>query len=242
MRPFAIGGDFNWRYALGEIFLIVVGVTIALAASSWYEGRKDRIDEQLFISRLHEDIQLAEELTSRVRDRRLGLLKSLIDASDVIYGRAGRKILNDIECNAIGDSSNFNINISDLPSLAELVSTGRMAIIQDGDLRIALVALQQIKGTLPLLIDQLESNTSDLTRSYPGLIQNEAYIESDTGEVRTRSRCDSDKIRANQTWVNHFAVNIDQYDVYIRDGLKPWLQQIDKIHQIVDESMGIQHD
>jgi hypothetical protein len=32
----------NWRYAVGELFLIVTGISIALAASSWYEGQQDR--------------------------------------------------------------------------------------------------------------------------------------------------------------------------------------------------------
>jgi hypothetical protein len=35
----------NWRYAIGEILLIVVDVSIALAASSWYEGRLERRNE-----------------------------------------------------------------------------------------------------------------------------------------------------------------------------------------------------
>ena len=57
MRPIAIGRDFNWRYALGEIILIVVGVTIALAASSWYEGRKDMRDERRVLQQLHQTLE-----------------------------------------------------------------------------------------------------------------------------------------------------------------------------------------
>ena len=51
----------NWRYAVGEVALIVVGVTIALAGTSWYEGRQDRRDEVLILQQLHrtltEDLQ-----------------------------------------------------------------------------------------------------------------------------------------------------------------------------------------
>ena len=32
----------NWRYAAGEVVLIVIGVSIALAASSWYENWQER--------------------------------------------------------------------------------------------------------------------------------------------------------------------------------------------------------
>jgi len=50
----------NWRYALGEIVLIVVGVSIALAASSWYEGRQERRDEILVLQQLRQT--LSEDL------------------------------------------------------------------------------------------------------------------------------------------------------------------------------------
>jgi len=229
-------------YALGEVLLIVVGVTIALAASSWYQARQDGIDEQLFISRLHDDIQLAEELTSRVRDRRLDTLQSLIAASGVIYSVGKRRPLTDKECSAIADSSNFNINISDLPSAAELASTGRMAIIQDSELRRALVGILQIKGTFPLLLYQLEANTTDLSLKFSGLIKRDTYIDSNSSEVRIRSQCDEDKMRADQAFVNHLAVNVDQYDVYLRDGLKPWFAQIEQVHNLVDQLLSIQHE
>ena len=42
----------NWRYALGELLLIVVGVTIALAATTWYEKRQERrVAKELLILR-----------------------------------------------------------------------------------------------------------------------------------------------------------------------------------------------
>ncbi len=42
MKVFGPGTRMNWKYAFGEVLLIVVGVSIALAASSWYENRQLR--------------------------------------------------------------------------------------------------------------------------------------------------------------------------------------------------------
>lgn len=50
----------NWRYAVGEVVLIVVGVTIALAGTSWYEGRQERRDEILVLQQLR--LTLTEDL------------------------------------------------------------------------------------------------------------------------------------------------------------------------------------
>ena len=67
----------NWRYAIGEVVLIVVGVTIALAGTSWYEGRQERRDEILVLQQLRrtlsEDLQginMTWEMT-RQRERKI---------------------------------------------------------------------------------------------------------------------------------------------------------------------------
>jgi hypothetical protein len=52
MRVSRIVSAPNWRYAVGEVVLIVVAVTIALAATSWYETRQLRNDEFAALAQL----------------------------------------------------------------------------------------------------------------------------------------------------------------------------------------------
>lgn len=61
-------------------------------------------------------------------------------------------------------------------------------------------------------------------------------------EVSSRYQCDVEKMRVDQKYKNYFAANADRYEAYIRDGLAPWRLQLDKVHQLVDVSLGIQHD
>jgi hypothetical protein len=72
----------NWRYAVGEVVLIVVGVTIALAATSWYEGRQDRRDELLILQQLRqtlsEDLQ-AINMTWEITQQRERNITALLD-------------------------------------------------------------------------------------------------------------------------------------------------------------------
>ena len=60
MRASRLVSAPNWRYAVGEVVLIVVAVTIALAATSWYEGRQERRDEILILQQLRQT--LSEDL------------------------------------------------------------------------------------------------------------------------------------------------------------------------------------
>lgn len=52
----------NWRYAIGEVFLIVIGISIALAANSWYEDRRERSEERIVLETLKRSllVDLAE--------------------------------------------------------------------------------------------------------------------------------------------------------------------------------------
>lgn len=48
----------DWKYALREIGLIVIGITIAFALNNWKEGRTRKVVEKQFISNLIEDLTL----------------------------------------------------------------------------------------------------------------------------------------------------------------------------------------
>ena len=50
-------GRRYFYYAVGEIFLVVIGILIALQINTWNQERKDRILEKEYLTRLKEDIK-----------------------------------------------------------------------------------------------------------------------------------------------------------------------------------------
>jgi len=59
-----------FKYALGEIILVVIGIVIALQINNWNEQRKDKIEEQGLLKQLQEDyqsnlLQLEEKMATR---------------------------------------------------------------------------------------------------------------------------------------------------------------------------------
>jgi hypothetical protein len=86
----------NWRYAVGEVVLIVVGVTIALAGTSWYEGRQERRDEVLILQQLRltlsedlQDINMTWEIT-RQRERNITALLSHLESDSPYIAELAR--------------------------------------------------------------------------------------------------------------------------------------------------------
>ncbi|MBW2938067.1 hypothetical protein KXJ69_08110 [Aureisphaera sp. CAU 1614] len=59
-----------FKYAIGEIVLVVIGILIALQINNWNEQRKDRTKEQIILKQLREDYQanlnqLEEKMATR---------------------------------------------------------------------------------------------------------------------------------------------------------------------------------
>jgi len=97
MRVSRLVSASNWRYAIGEVFLIVVGVTIALAATSWYEGRQERGNELLVLQQLHQtlsedlqDINVEWEMTLQ-RERNIAALLDHLESDSPYTAELGVK-------------------------------------------------------------------------------------------------------------------------------------------------------
>jgi len=87
----------NWSYAIGEVVLIVVAVTIALAATSWYEGRQERRDEVLILQQLRQtlsedlqEINMTWEMT-RQRERNITALLNHLESDSSYTAELGVK-------------------------------------------------------------------------------------------------------------------------------------------------------
>jgi hypothetical protein len=63
-----IVGARDWRYAFGELILIVIGVSMALAASSWYDGQQDRKRESDALREIRETLQTDRQTLTTRRD------------------------------------------------------------------------------------------------------------------------------------------------------------------------------
>ena len=47
-----------YKYAFGEIVLVVIGILIALSINNWNEARKNRIEQLILINNIIEDLRL----------------------------------------------------------------------------------------------------------------------------------------------------------------------------------------
>lgn len=74
-RFFKNGEPINWRYAIGEIALIFIGITLALSFSNWNQNRQERQTQIKLLRELHANLdETARQFESNIKTDRAALI------------------------------------------------------------------------------------------------------------------------------------------------------------------------
>ena len=229
----------NWSTVVLEVSIVVVGIFIALQVDNWNQARKDRIDESAFLARLHEEIEGSSAFLQTLGKRQQTTSQSIIGALDTVFARSNRDELSDDECTAIGRSA-FLLSVTvDLPSVQELTASGRITVVQDIEMRLALAKFQQLSESTKNLLDS--AHATHLFVKYPEIVQTEGYWSKQENEVRLRYRCDLLAMRNDKEFLSDLSLNADSFDGVYNKGIRRELDQLEKIHELVDLFLGINH-
>jgi len=231
----------NWFAVALEFVIVIAGVVIGFQVTAWNARQQDRADEARFLNRLHTDIELAESLSLRVRERRLERIGDIVGAIDILFGRTEAVELSSAQCTSLASSHYYDINTADLAAFTELAGAGRLGIIRDAELRRNLVQYQQVRTSLRELITSLANTGNPLPQLFPDLISLDARYDAASDEVRSTILCDLNGMRADRYFLNAASANADAYDAYIRDGLRPWSDQLTRLHGQIDDILDIDH-
>lgn len=117
-------------YALGEIFLVVIGILIALQVNNWNEERKEKIQEQRILVSLHNEFLDNHKVLSE----RIKLLNNSINAVYEVISFMGSKSeerayksIDSIIWRSMG-FGNFNPSNS---NIQELIQSGRLNLVKN---------------------------------------------------------------------------------------------------------------
>lgn len=129
---------FDWRYTIGELLIVAIGVLIALAIDQWNDNRLARLEERDAIagilSELREDLkffdlrlQFLEE-----KDESLRRARDVISEGSLISPAA---FLRDI---VIGANFGWNQGLTSRATYDDLINSGKLDVIQSAEIRLAI--------------------------------------------------------------------------------------------------------
>jgi len=126
------------KYAVGEIVLVVIGILIALSINNWNENAKNKRIEISYLIRISKDLEndllefeKTKEITQQRNDRVI-FLQHAIEDVDLVH-KSSDYFVNSI----VIAGYTYRPSISN-HSFDELKSSGRLALIQNEELRVSI--------------------------------------------------------------------------------------------------------
>lgn len=171
--------DQNWLAVGIEFVIVILGVVVGFQVTAWNAARQDRALEQAYLERLaSEFVAIQNELIDHhddlddAREQTLGLIDA-VDRQDVEAMQANAMALI-----LITRVSEVQIQSA---ALVELISSGRLGLIQDDALRTALAQIPLLEADAHGVFDQFKAQQVDLvTELRPYVrVETEGYNLSD---------------------------------------------------------------
>lgn len=125
----------DWSQIITEILIVVIGIFLGLQVQEWYEERELRAEEQIYLNKLHDEVVLMEELSTRRYGERAVIVTDLQETLDILIGPSQPTTLGQQHCLAILMSTNYQNNVGKLASISEVESNNRSMIIQNAEIR-----------------------------------------------------------------------------------------------------------
>jgi hypothetical protein len=127
----------KWRYGLGELVIVVVGVFIALAADGWRQERADRSTELEYINRLIDDLTADRAAIENIQvqtEARADYAQAIL----AIY-ESGQSLLAPTDLvRAVEFGNYFSYPSYSTTTIDDLMSTGNLRLIRSTEAKDAL--------------------------------------------------------------------------------------------------------
>ncbi len=121
-------------YALGEILLVVIGILIALQVNNWNEGRKEKLEEQVILKALQDEIsenqavlQAAVSRAKRVKKATQSILQHTGPDTPQLTKVESDSLIRFMPARITAEVSQSILN--------DLLTTGRIHLIQNDTLK-----------------------------------------------------------------------------------------------------------
>lgn len=127
----------NWFAVFLEFVIVILGVVVGFQVTAWNAQRADRVYETDLLNRLHAEIENIESSPNVYGSRAFAVRDMLHEARPALFGADPQAELSIPACQVLAISNLVSPAPDSLPSLDELVATGRMQTLQNSALRVA---------------------------------------------------------------------------------------------------------
>ena len=232
----------EWTAIGLDFFIVVLGVFIGLQVQAFAVERDRQKSERDYLTRLHGEVEQLLETRARYDRSRTQFSADLLGAVKVMNDADGTTPLSLDQCDAVAGSAHTTVPPAELPTVAELLSTGRLDHLSSATVRTAILTYVQDAVRARDLIVVITDSGRDLGKAHPHLITHHvgaSRIRSE--EVWLNPECRTEAMRADPAFRNELSENAYMYNVYTTRAVLPVSRQLAALHAVLDAEMGIAH-
>ena len=126
-----------FKYAIGEIILVVIGILIALSINNWNENKKNTIKETQFLKNFKTDLLTNKEELKRVITK---TEETSMSADSILQLKSGEldslNIRSFVSC--MMNATGFTVYQSQEGTIQDILGSGKLDIITNDSLRLAI--------------------------------------------------------------------------------------------------------
>ncbi|MBT8287569.1 MAG: hypothetical protein HKN00_11205 [Flavobacteriaceae bacterium] len=220
-----------FKYAIGEILLVVIGILIALQINNWNEKRKLSIKESVYLNDLKIDLQQSQKSLNRVIKKSKRVAKTVDTLADLIKKNGDK--LTPFEIDSLtGSVSGFTVFMPSEGVINDIIGSGKLDMIKDDKLR-SKIASWEADLRMIREYERLSKETSekylDHISKYFDMINGKYGQPGFFNELRTEFL--NDHIMTNHM-VDIFGNSMTLNDLYDQK-----LQELDTLISIIDSEL-----
>jgi len=175
-----------FKYAFGEIILVVIGILIALQINNWNEQRKERNLEVLYIDRILDDLEEEETFIQSYIDYNIKVNEYAIKAishfenPEIAMKNPTQSLID------LYQASNNNDARTTASTYKELNASGQKNILRNQKLRLSLINFYELDWTNSVVIDNDNKYRESLRSFMPTGIQKK--IRTNCGDIYVETK------------------------------------------------------
>ena len=216
-----------FKYAIGEIILVVIGILIALQINNWNEIRKSNLEERSALENIHRDFSKNKELLINVMASTKKILSSGLEILNHT-GNKGKPTSENIINTWLNDIFNSEPYYPQNGFLDDLLSSGKLGIFKNVELRNLLSSWKPKVDVLNEKFNSMDLNEDILNKH---IIEHGSWLNADQVIKMTRSinfpvsGFDVDNRNLLETLlfenlVENYVISADNYYMYQLETLK----------------------
>lgn len=215
----------NWFAVIVDFVIVVVGVFVGLQVQDWNDARKERLEGQALLDRLHTEIRALID----AHDHELNVLRArgevLTAVNPVLFSQEPLREITPAECRYIAGSHVYRRPPDELPVLDEMLETGRFDLLHDEAVKDSLRSYVMLRERARAYFGEAVNELFRLHSRYPSLIVVRRVPKTAESDVNWGGlsgdgflwlpECDSEKMRRNASFLNEYVDNVSRINSLI---------------------------